>query len=666
MRKSTIFQKVVSLGTVAAVLLLSELGGTLPKASVVSTAAEPVQVTVDPSAHAAFHDTDGDGWGEFQGFGTSLCWWANRVGYDESLTKQAVQYFFDAENGLGMTIGRYNIGGGDAPGHDHIKRSDSVVPGYATDVTKINSQADAAGFDQYDLECGYAWNYDWSADMNQLNVLKAAIKEAGSDFIAETFSNSPPYFMTNSNCSSGGENGEANLREDSYQAFAKYLTDVTKHLIGEGIPVQSMTGMNEPDSGWTALSPKQEGCRIPQGEAQSKLLETLSSTMKTCGLDSVLLSGCDELGTKQAAAGYEALSDAAKNAIGRIDTHTYSALKMKNLRELAQSAGKDLWMSEMDGTTRRGTDAGEMSTALGLGYNISSQINALLPSAWILWDAIDIHVDKENPFDKNSLEEIKYTSLDTDGFWGLAVADHNEKKVLLTKKYYAFGQYSRYIRPGYTILELSGKNLAAYDKKSNTLVLVAENTNAEDADVSFDLSGFGSISKKAEMQVIRTSGSLEQGENWADVSKEGVASLDADAKLLTVKNRANSITTYVIKGVSLTDEYLNEKEEPVADAVTTPVRVTGVKAVNKKKSTVTVTWKGIKNADGYVVYRAGKKNGAMRTVKTVTSPKTLKYTDKTVKKGKSYYYTVKAYCKDGTKKLLSKKYSKKCKVTVRK
>ena len=90
----------------------------------------------------------------------------------------------------------------------HIVRSDGGVPGYATEVTKIDTTKHdinyyAEKFDQYDEDCGYAWNYDWEADKNQVAVLKAVAKASGNDFIAEAFSNSPPYFMTVSGCSSG-------------------------------------------------------------------------------------------------------------------------------------------------------------------------------------------------------------------------------------------------------------------------------------------------------------------------------------------------------------------------------------------------------------------------------------------------------------------------------
>ncbi|MBP5378215.1 MAG: alpha-L-arabinofuranosidase, partial [Ruminococcus sp.] len=57
--------------------------------------------------------------GKFEGWGTSLCWWANRVGYSDSLAQKAADTFY-GDNGLRLNIARFNIGGGDDPTHDHI------------------------------------------------------------------------------------------------------------------------------------------------------------------------------------------------------------------------------------------------------------------------------------------------------------------------------------------------------------------------------------------------------------------------------------------------------------------------------------------------------------------------------------------------------------------
>ena len=93
--------------------------------------------------------------GIFQGWGTSLCWWAHRVGYSPVLTENAARLFFGDE-GLDLNIMRYNIGGGDDPAHNHIKRTDSMIPGWL----------------RYDKDTD-SFVYDYNADSNQLNVLKA-------------------------------------------------------------------------------------------------------------------------------------------------------------------------------------------------------------------------------------------------------------------------------------------------------------------------------------------------------------------------------------------------------------------------------------------------------------------------------------------------------------
>ncbi len=81
----------------------------------------------------------------------------------------------------------------------HIVRSDGGVPVMRQKLLKLIQQSMtliiyAEKFDQYDENCGYAWNYDWEADKNQVAVLKAVAKASGNDFIAEAFSNLTAIF----------------------------------------------------------------------------------------------------------------------------------------------------------------------------------------------------------------------------------------------------------------------------------------------------------------------------------------------------------------------------------------------------------------------------------------------------------------------------------------
>lgn len=518
-----------------------------------------------------FNDTNKDGYGEFQGWGTSLCWWANRVGYSEELTLLTAEAFFDKEKGLGMNIGRYNVGGGDdvCKGavskedkeadpflhQQHIQRSDSAVPGYCTDVTKIDLDSNSEAyykdnFDRADFECGYAWNYDWEADANQMNVLKAAADAAGDEFIAEAFSNSPPYFMTVSGCSSGGVDPSVdNLREDSYTAFAAYMADVIEHWMKEGvITFQSVDPMNEPATDyWSAYSPKQEGCHFSQGDSQSRILTALNDELKAKGID-IIICASDETSIDAAVNSYNALSDDAKSVVTRIDTHSYQGTQYSLLKETALEAGVNLWMSEVDGTYTIGNEDTKMQAALGFSGQIIKDINGLMPTAWIMWDAVDIHVDTDNIYDTCTIKEAEDIVSKGVPFWGIAIADHDSKELLLSKKYYAFGQFTRYIRPGYCILGTDDKAnqvTAAYNPEDGSIVIVAMNTRDEDVKWEIDLSEMN-IKDDNSIQIIRTSGDMESGENWADVTDSSYAHLNDDGTKLTIVLKNSSVTTFVI------------------------------------------------------------------------------------------------------------------------
>ncbi len=456
--------------------------------------------------------------GVFEGWGTSLCWWANRIGYSDSLAQQAADVFY-GDDGLRLNIARFNIGGGDDPTHDHITRTDSNMPGY---TSYNNSKV----------------TYDWNADHNQRNVLLKAIEAAGDDMIVEMFSNSPPYYMTNSGCSSGGKDpNKNNLKDDCYDDFAEYFAEVCYHYETVwGVDIQSAAPMNEPYTNyWSANSPKQEGCHFDQGASQTNAILELEKALNARGLNDIILSGTDETSIDTQISSYQKLSGEAKAAIDRIDTHTYSGSKRTELKELAVSEGKNLWMSEVDGGSTAGTNAGQMGSALWLAQRITTDVNDLNASAWIMWQVIDNHISKDG---YNGNKDSGMPNVNG-GFWGVAVADHDKDEIILTKKYYAFGQYSRYIRPGMTMLKSSGSTITAYDPAKEQLVIVAYNTGGSAKDMSFDLSGFGSVGASA--QIIRTSAT----ENWANA---GTAKTSGTS--LNVSLPANSISTFILDGVS--------------------------------------------------------------------------------------------------------------------
>lgn len=90
-----------------------------------------------------------------------------------------------------------------------------------------------------------------------------------------------------------------------------------------------------------------------------------------------------------------------------------------------------------------------------------------------------------------------------------------------------------------------------------------------------------------------------------------------------------------------------------------------VKKQGKKiyKKEVKLSWKKVKNADGYKIYMKSG-NEKYKAVKTISNGKTVSYTKKNLKKGKTYYFKVRAYCKVNGKKVYGS-YSGVKKVKVR-
>ncbi len=462
--------------------------------------------------------TTGDGY--FKGWGTSLCWWANRVGHSSKLTKDAADLFFDKEKGLGLNIMRYNIGGGDDPTHEHITRTDSMMPGFLEKDEKTGE---------------LKWNYE--ADKRQLSVLEACYKAARDDAFVEAFSNSPPYFMTVSGCSSGHRVPVCNnLKKNCIDDFAEYLAHVTDYIQREkNIKISSLAPMNEPYTNyWYKNSPKQEGCHVSPGKMQSALLVATKRAMDKYNLKDTVLTASDETSAKRQLKAFRKLSPEALSAVGRISTHTYERAT-PHIGNECRKIGMDLWMTETDWSSVAGEDAGEMSAGLWIAEKILEDMYVLKPSAWVIWQIVASYISKtgyKGRKDMPSMFNLK------EGYWGCSVAEIDKKEYILTQKYYAFGQFTRYIRPGMKLIPLSRTALAAYDEEEKKLVIVANNIYKAERELQFNLKEFSALTKA---KTIRTSGDTENGEKWADLGEVSFAK-----GIFSPTLKGNSVTTFII------------------------------------------------------------------------------------------------------------------------
>lgn len=208
---------------------------------------------------------------EFDGFGTSACWWSQYCGnspYEEEVAK----LLFSRE-GLGLNVYRYNVGGGEAD------NPDSVIG------RKWNRPE---SFYVKNEETG-EYEYDFTRDANAQRMLDLALSYGVVDTVV-LFANSPHYSMTVSGRASGGdEEYQSNLPRENYEAYADYFLTITEYFLSRGVPVKYISPVNEPQWEWGGEGAHQEGCHYT-GEELSELFAVFARKIKERGTP-VLLSG---------------------------------------------------------------------------------------------------------------------------------------------------------------------------------------------------------------------------------------------------------------------------------------------------------------------------------------------------------------------------------------
>ena len=139
----------------------------------------------------------------------------------------------------------------------------------------------------------------------------------------------------------------------------------------------------------------------------------------------------------------------------------------------------------------------------------------------------------------------------------------------------------------------------------------------------------------------------------ANGSYSKLRTLSASARSYTDTGRTTGTAYYykvraykIIGGTRYLGDYSG-----IAGARPSLAKVTKVKAKKGGAKKIKISWKRVNGASGYTVYRSTKKTKGYKSIKTVKSSKTIKYTNSKLKKGKRYYYKVRAYRKIGKKKV---------------
>ncbi|MBN2736828.1 MAG: discoidin domain-containing protein [Spirochaetales bacterium] len=439
-------------------------------------------VTVDPMVQ----------YQQFEGWGASICWWGNQIGrWSESNRNNLVEYVINPETGLGYNIFRFNIGGGENPSHHHMTEFRDM-PGYQPSPG--------------------VW--DWEADKYQRAVLLRLIQRAealGQNLVLEAFSNSPPYWMTNSACASGASSPGNNLSPGNYQAFADYLTEVVRYYRDTwGIVFNTLEPLNEPSASWWVEGNTQEGCSFTSS-SQSALLEIMGKTLVSKGLSETRLSAPDETSIDTTITTVKSYSQAALSYISQINSHSYSGSKRGDLKNLAANLGKRLWQSESGPLGWPGGDDNDV--AIYMAKRIITDLREMQPVAWLDWQIVD------------------------GGVWGSIHVNQSTQSFTFTKRFYMHRNFSQFIRPGARFIDINHSNMiAAISQKQDYLTIVVLNEKSSSSEnYTIDLSAFSTTTNS--VSVHRTS----KNENLFQL-----ANLPISGKRFTASVPAYSISTYQI------------------------------------------------------------------------------------------------------------------------
>ena len=206
------------------------------------------------------------------GFGASDAWSMWKIGmWDDGLQTKVADWLFSSEThkdgspkGIALSMWRFNAGAG------------SATQGKKAQINR-------------DTRTEYFEN-----QTGQRRFLRLAKERGVPTFIA--FYNSPPVHLTkNGLATNTGRGGTFNLRDDAYDDFASYISDMLQKAESEdGIHFNYVCPVNEPDGSWNWQGPKQEGTPATNREV-ARIVREMDKEFQKRGLSTKILinESCD-------------------------------------------------------------------------------------------------------------------------------------------------------------------------------------------------------------------------------------------------------------------------------------------------------------------------------------------------------------------------------------
>lgn len=395
------------------------------------------------------------------GFGVSGAWWAQTVGgwtgIDEKSglekRERIAQLLFDDEKGIGISCYRYNLGSGS---------KNSGKGRYRLESRRAES------FDISDTE------YDWSRDKNAVWMLKEAVKNGVDEIVL--FVNSPPERMTKNGLGYQSYAGQTNLQRKNYKRFVKYTLDVAEHFINDGIPVKYISPVNEPVWFWTE---KQEGCHYRPWQVKNVMCAFVDEMNKRPAFKDVMISGAENGDIRWFNKTYCRImlgNKKIKSKVDSIDTHSYFThlpipiiekkvndriAFMKRYRKFVDRHYPNMQIKTSEWTHMKNKRDYGMDSALEQAKIMFEDLTILNVTSWQNWIALS----------------------DTDYCDGLIYEFDDTQNFELTKRYFAFGNFSKFVKKGSVRIDALSDDkdlkIVAFKNGNNTLLIVINPTEYE-------------------------------------------------------------------------------------------------------------------------------------------------------------------------------------------
>jgi galactan endo-1,6-beta-galactosidase len=263
-------------------------------------------------------------------------------------------------------------------------------------------------------------------------------------------------------------------------------------------------------------------------------VDSLRRALDQVHLNDVAVAAADENNMDAGLNTWNSYSSETRRLIGQVNVHGYSngtePYRGPNRAELRRATGsKRLWQSEYgDGDASGYTMARE----------IVRDLKELKPCAWVYWQPVEPDVPEYG--------------------WGLINANyvdtHDQPNVAKTplvrinRKFFVYGQFTRYLRPGYELIGIDdATSIAAYDRNSHQLVIIKVTGDAAET-AKLDLSSLSFPSDTVQLIATTTApgGDVPDWKQHIEAVKIGKG---GDERRLTAHLYPKSIYTYVIQAV---------------------------------------------------------------------------------------------------------------------